>query len=189
MIKEITTMADIEDPQHLSMAQRISMIKPTTANQVVKASVKQGTAIFSKDDLYTTYDTLALLLRYLCIREQISMALFEERHRLMAQQTLMSANKRSYDFSNKKRSLIQARVSWDLIEKFCQIMGYDILDISLNMSNRNTGEIFTISKSEIMKLLTDPELPHISIMENEQAETQARKVKKQKHITLPEGVK
>lgn len=172
----------IADPQHLSMAQKISMIDSSNANQIVKASTKQGTAIFTKKDLYATYDTLALLLRYLCIHEDISMQLFEERHRLMAQQTLMSANKRSYDFSNKKRSLMQPRVSWELLERFCQIMGYDILDVSMCMSNRNTGEVLTISKAEIMRLLTEPTLPHVSIAENEQAIQDAQRKRK----TIPE---
>lgn len=169
-MQQVTTIkSSVEDPSHLSMNKKISMLDSVRASKVIQSVAYQGEPIFSKKDLYDTYDILALLLRYLCIRENISMDLFEDRHRLMATQTFMSSNKRSYDFNNKKRSLMQKRVSWELIEKFCQIVGYDIIDVSMQLSNRETGEVFTVSKSDVTRCIKEKELPHVSILENEQA--------------------
>lgn len=158
-------------PESVSMDERISSIDNKQAQQTIAMAQSVGTPLFTIDDLNNTRNVLALLVRYLILRDHITKEKFEERHGDMAKQTNMHINKQTYDRHNTYKSLMLPRITWDFVEKFFQIIGYDILDVTLTVYDRYKSEVSTISKSDVIKMIEKPR-ESVSIMENEAAQEQ-----------------
>ena len=144
-----------------SMIQRID---PSVCNQVVQTAQKAGTPIFTTNDLRTTQHPLAQMIRMLVIRENITKETFEDKHRAMALQTCMTTNNMNYERNNMRRALIQPDITWNFLEKFLTVCGFDIIDVTVLLSNRQTGEVSTLKRSDVQDIIKDnPYHPNITL--------------------------
>lgn len=138
-----------------SAGDMLSRIDSTQYRQVVQASPSQGKPIFTINDLRTTVRPLAQIVRLLMIREGITEEKFRMYHRNMALQTYMATNNINYDRNNMSRAMTQQDVTWCFLEKLLAVCNYDLVDVTLTLSNRETGEVTTISKSDVQELVKD----------------------------------
>lgn len=133
----------------------LATIDSSQFDQVVKGSPNNGRPIFTINDLRTTVRPLAQLVRLLMIRNGITEEKFRMFHRNMAMQTCMAANNINYDRNNTWRAMTQQDVTWCFLEKLLSVCNFDLVDISLTLVNRETGEVSTISKSDVQELIKD----------------------------------
>ena len=142
----------------------LSRIDSKQLQTVVQGSPSQGTPIFTVEDLRTTVRPLAQLVRLLMIREGITKEKFTMLHRNMASRTYMATNNINYDRNNTGRAMACQDVTWGFLEKLLGICNFDLVDVTLTLANRETGEVTTISKSDVQELIKDnPYHPSIII--------------------------
>ena len=150
--------------QQVDINALLGRVDPSKCNDVINTAQNQGTPLFTVDDLRTTSHPLARLLRYYVIRNNITKEKFEAMHRKLSLQMFMSINNMNYERNNMKRSLSQAKITWDFLEKFLLVCGEDLLDFSIVTSNHNTGEVSTTSLSDAIEMIKDnPYHPNIII--------------------------
>lgn len=145
----------VTKPGSLDVNAMLSRIDPMQCNQVVKDAQNSGTPLFTVNDLRTTTHPLAQIVRLLLIRNNITREKFEALHRKMGMQTYMSANNMNYERNNMRRALAQGDITWNFLEKLLVVCGFDLTDVTLTLSNRETGEITTISRSDVQDLIKD----------------------------------
>ena len=120
-----------------------------------QAQMQRIQTLFKKDDLRGVAETLVLLARLFIIEAGITEDIFVQRHRELAQQTFMSANKINYDRANTMRSLFLNKITWNFLEKLIMVCGYDLVDVALKLSNRKDGTILEIKKSDALEMIKD----------------------------------
>lgn len=161
------TLAAIPPNMYADLTALLKRINPTGLSDMVQKAQDNGDPIFTLDSLRTTQQPLALILRLLFINHGITRKKFEQMHRKMAQESCMATNTMSYARNNMLRSLPQTDITWNFLEKICAVMGLDIKDMTLTLQKRDTGEVFTISKSEALDLVKDnPYPPNIIVSRN-----------------------
>lgn len=112
-------------------------------------TVKNGTPFFVAEQLKESRHPLTLLVRYLFIREGVTLEDFVLRYRGMLETSGMSPTEVNYTRNNIKRSLKEPIVSWPRMEVACNICGYDISNVTIDLTKRDTGEMITVSLAEI----------------------------------------
>lgn len=144
----------------LSFAEMINNIDPNIYKNVVKQSQEQGTPIFTQADLKTTTHPLAQLIRMLFIRDNITLEKFQALHYDLAMRTFMSANNMNYERNNMKRSLMQNEITWNFFEKILMVLGYDLADITLQLFDKKSNQLDSISRSDVTNAIkNDPYHP------------------------------
>ena len=157
-------MADNRKMPGTNANDMLSRIDSKQLQNVMQGSPSQGTPIFTVEDLRTTVRPLAQLVRLFMIREGITKEKFAMFHRSMAMRTYMSTNNINYDRNNMSRAMTCQDVTWGFLEKLLGICNFDLVDVTLTLSNRETGEVSTISKSDVQELIKDnPYHPSIVI--------------------------
>ena len=153
----------------VAMEEKIKTIDKKAAKKATEAVLFPGTALFMENDLKDARNILALMIRYLVVRDHITEEKFIERHERLAMASNLHVNKRTYERYNTLKGLKNERLTWDFVEKFLQILGYRIVDMELTLRDECTKEVSFIRKSTILKMLDKPQ-HEVSIAENEAAE-------------------
>lgn len=152
-------LAALSPAMYADLTSLLQRINPAGLSDMVQKAQDNGDPIFTLDSLRTTQQPLALILRLLFINNHVTRKKFEQLHRKMAQESCMATNTMSYARNNMLRSLPQTDITWNFLEKICAVMGFNILDMTLTLQKKETGEVFTVSKSEALDLVKDNPYP------------------------------
>lgn len=145
--------------ESIDISKMLHRINPHGVTEVVNRASMVGTPIFTINDLKTTQQPLALLVRLLFIQNNITKEKFEALHLKMAQETYMPTNRISYDKNNLLRSAIMPEITWNLFEKLMIVLGLNLQNITVTLQRMDTKEVFQISKDEVRELIKDNPYP------------------------------
>lgn len=135
----------------------LSHIDPAECEQAIAKSQNFGEPVFTVKDLGGTTFPIAILLRLLFLRENMTWEKFTTMHRNFALRTQMSANQINYSRNNLRRALQSPTAGWNNLEHWLNISGCEMIDLSLTFKQPN-GEIVTIRKSDADKLYQEYEM-------------------------------
>lgn len=148
----------------INVSEMLSKINPDQCRQLVSDVEKTGTPLFTTHDLRTTSQPLAQIARLFLIKNNITRERFESLHRKMGLSTYMSTNIMNYDRNNILRAMAQGNITWNFLEKLLIVCGFDLTDLTLTLTNQETGEVSSISRSDVQELIKDnPYHPNITI--------------------------
>ena len=147
------------DNKDTSFAAMLAKVNPEKVVGTVKQVQTEGTPIFTVNDLRTTMHPLAQLARLFLIENGISREKFESLHRKRATDLCMATNNMNYERNNMRRALVQGEITWNFLEKLFLVCGFDLADIQLTLVEKESGEIKTLKRSDVMKVLQENPSP------------------------------
>ena len=145
------------DPNALVMdvTNVLKQINPVSLNCFVDNAQMIGDPIFTKHDLYTTYQPLARIMRLIFIEDRITKAKFDALHRQKLQESFMPTNQISYSKNNMIRTLTQPDITWNFFDKVMPVIGYNIIDVAITIQREDTKEVRTVSTSDVARIIKD----------------------------------
>lgn len=138
----------------VTLSQRLTEIDEKQAQETIERTEQVGTPFFTTNDLTNTKNILALLIRYLVIQENITREKFDILHEEMARVTYMPPTKKNWERHNTIKSLLSEKVTWDFVEKFCSVVGYDIQDVELTLARKRSEALDGQSVTDPVESLT-----------------------------------
>lgn len=113
--------------------------------------------MFSPESLRSITNIPAMLIRIFVITKRIGQVAFNKRFRSYANYRKMNSTDANTARGNLKRAFTQPKdtMTWGAFENFINTMGYDILNTTVVMRHRETGEIVQISSSDKEKIISD----------------------------------
>lgn len=114
--------------------------------------VKKGKPAFTEDDILSTVNPIARILRMFFVSNQITEEEFFDKHRQYGESIGLTPTTINTDKHNKKKELFRDRVTVSAFEKIIDILGYRITDITFHIQDPKTGKVteYRTSQAEQM---------------------------------------
>lgn len=111
----------------------------------------QSPKLFTEEEMFASSWHLDLILRKICVENNISVAYFDEKYRLYATLVLgMDSVKTSNNRSNLYKALKAGNITYKrFIEVACGVLGFEIKDLDISLTTK-TGKVqkFGLSKDK-----------------------------------------
>jgi hypothetical protein len=120
-----------------------SVIKKT-----IEESKNTGETIFTAQNCTAATYPITKIMRLLCIKFDVTKDSFARSYENYALETGMSSNTISYSRNNLRKSLDKDDISWTSMERFLEVIGCELVEVSLTLRNTATNEIFTIKDKD-----------------------------------------
>jgi hypothetical protein len=112
-----------------------------------------GEPIFGINGLRDAKHPLARLLRIFLIEEKISLGELAERHNAELEKLGVNPSRVSSSLSNLKKSVMNPAPTFNNLRNTLFFCGYDLTNISLEITERQTGKVKVLSTKDIKQLI------------------------------------
>ena len=104
---------------------------------------REGTPLFTIDDIKNASDDLVKMFRSLCVTENITLEYFTEKYKLYV---IMTLGKSSQSASNNKVNILKMlkddKLSWRKFRELTQlVLGYDTTNMVMTFNKKNHKQI------------------------------------------------
>lgn len=156
--------------------QRLGDAEPATT--VFGGLSRKGQKIFNDDDLRAARSPLAQLVRLFLIELDMTWEELRSKHRERCLADRVQEPNISSSFGNLKKALYNPEPTLGFVARLFYVLGYDLTQIKLVITSRDTGEARTLSGDDVARRLTATEMP--MLFEDTPEETTSKPAKSKK---------
>lgn len=116
--------------------------------KMTDTTTTNGKLIFTRDDIWTTPDFFARVIRMYCVENSVTFEQLADLYRKYGTAIYLTSDQISQGIGNIKRTFLASEVTKKSFVKFCAIMDIDVIDMALTLkSNNNKVVTYTLNES------------------------------------------
>lgn len=155
-------LPDLSSTKDCPASERLARLGPKLIEGVCagKPPVPDDQLMFDKESIRQAQDQLLKMFRYICYKERVTPEDYRRgiyKYELEGGKTMSQAQT---TISNSKKAIFGAALTMMQFERNMNYLGKDIVNMSFDLKDPETGEVTRYNSSDISQIELDAELAH-----------------------------